>query len=72
MEFLIVLLLAIGLVGIAFLGFALNILIKKKGAFPETSISKNKAMQERGISCVKHEEYKCSGIGAQGGCCGGK
>jgi hypothetical protein len=70
MEYLKLLLLAVGLLGIAFLGFALQILIKKNGKFPETSISKNKALREKGITCVKHDEYKCSGHGGQGGCCG--
>lgn len=70
MEFLKVILLAISLLGIAFLGFALNILIRKNGKFPETSISKNKALRDKGITCVKHDELKCSGHDVQGGCCG--
>jgi hypothetical protein len=70
MEYLKLLLFAVGLLGFAFLGFALQILIKKNGKFPETSISKNMALREKGITCVKHDELKCSGHGAQGGCCG--
>jgi len=70
MEYLKILLLAIGLVGIAILGFALNILFKKNGSFPETSISKNKALREKGITCVKHDELKNCGH-TDGGCCGG-
>ena len=70
MEFLKILLLATGLIGIAILGFALNILIKKDGKFPETSISKNKALREKGITCVKHDELKSCGI-TDKGCCGG-
>jgi len=70
MEYLKLLLLATGLVGIALLGFALNILLKKNGKFPETSISKNKALREKGITCVKHDELqRCGHTG--GSCCGG-
>ena len=54
--FIYVLLLSIGIVGIAFLGFALNILFKKNGHFPETSIGKNKALREKKVYCIKTEQ----------------
>jgi hypothetical protein len=70
MEYLKILLLATGFIGIAILGFALNMLVKKNGRFPETSISKNKALRDKGITCVKHDELKSCGH-TGGGCCGG-
>lgn len=47
------------LLGISFLGMALNILIKKNGKFPAYQVGHNKDMKKLGISCVKHEEIKC-------------
>ncbi len=49
-------LLAIGLVSIAFVGFAVNIIFKKNGSFPETSIGKNKALRKKKIFCYKTEQ----------------
>ncbi len=49
-------LLAIGLVAIAFVGFAFNIIFKKNGSFPETSIGKNKALRKKKIFCYKTEQ----------------
>jgi hypothetical protein len=40
------------LVGIAFIGLGITILIKKNGKFPETHIGKNKEMKKRGIHCA--------------------
>jgi hypothetical protein len=41
------------------LGMMLNILIKKKGKFPEFRVGHNRDMRKIGISCVKHDE-RCS------------
>lgn len=49
-------LLSIALVTVAFVGFAINILIKKNGKFPETSIGKNKALRKKKIYCYKTEQ----------------
>ncbi len=49
-------LLAIGLVAIAFVGFAVNIIFKKNGSFPETSVGKNKALRKKKIFCYKTEQ----------------
>lgn len=35
---------------------AINILIKKNGRFPNTHVSGNKAMRERGIGCVQSQD----------------
>jgi len=40
-------------------GMMLNILIKKKGKFPEYRVGHNRAMHKQGISCVKHDEIRC-------------
>lgn len=54
-----VLILSIVLIGIAFVGLAFRILFVREGRFPQISIGKNKEMAKLGISCVKHDEYKC-------------
>ncbi len=51
-----VLLLSIGLVTIAFIGFGINILFKKNGHFPEGSVGKNKALRAKKIYCMKTEQ----------------
>ncbi len=51
-----ILLLSIGLLTIIFIGFAFNILFKKNGHFPETSIGKNKALRKKKIYCIKTEQ----------------
>lgn len=51
-----VLLLTIALLAIGFVGFAITILIKKNGKFPELHIGKNKHLQERGIGCATSQD----------------
>ena len=67
-----VLILSAILTGIAFIGLAFRILFVRGGRFPQTSVGKNKEMAKLGITCVKHDEYKCwkeGGPGATGcGC----
>ncbi len=41
------------------IGLAFNILFRKNGKFPAYEIGRNKDMKKLGITCVKHEEYKC-------------
>jgi len=53
------LVISIVLIGIALLGMMLNILIKKKGKFPEYRVGHNRDMHKKGIACVKHEEIRC-------------
>ena len=52
-------LLSTGLIVLSLLGLSLNILLKKDGKFPVTSIGKNKEMRKRGITCAKHDELIC-------------
>ena len=42
-----------GLLAIAFIGFAITILIKKRGKFPELHIGRNKNMKQKGIHCTR-------------------
>ncbi len=52
-------LLALGIITLAVAGLAISILIKKNGDFPNTHISQNKALKEKGIHCASHDEYSC-------------
>ena len=56
MEILKVLLLAIGLLGIAMAGMAISILVKKGGKFPNTHISGNKYLKQNGIYCAQTQD----------------
>jgi len=41
------------ILGLAFLGLAIQIIFKKSHKFPNFHVGGNKAMQEKGISCAK-------------------
>jgi len=49
-------LITIILVGIALIGLSINMLFRRGGKFPETHISQNKDMKNRGINCYKAQE----------------
>lgn len=51
-----VVLLSIVLMAIAFAGFAISILMKKNGRFPEIHIGRSKEMKKRGISCATSQD----------------
>lgn len=53
MNFLPVLLISVGLLGLAFAGLAIRILIIKAGKFVNIHIGSNKDMQVRGITCAQ-------------------
>lgn len=57
--FLKILIISLVLLSLSMLGMMLNILIKKKGKFPEYRVGHNRAMHKQGISCVKHDEIRC-------------
>lgn len=57
--FLKILIIAIVLLSLSMTGMMLNILIRKKGRFPEYRVGHNKAMRQKGITCVKHDEIRC-------------
>lgn len=58
------------LIGIALAGLAINMLIKPRGQFPETHISRNREMQKRGIKCAKASDIGCNPVDDAGYCAG--
>lgn len=70
--FLKILLISVVLLSLSMVGMMLNILIKKKGKFPEYRVGHNRAMRKEGISCVKHDEIRCHNkrMKQDGGCVG--
>jgi hypothetical protein len=54
-----IVLITLVLLSLAMLGMALNILVKKKGKFPEYRVGHNRNMHKLGITCVKHDEIRC-------------
>ena len=64
-------LLSIVFVGIALIGLSVNMLVKKNGKFPETSISKNKELRKRKIYCMKTEQKLIDNLSDDLDCDGG-
>jgi hypothetical protein len=58
------------LVGVAMAGLAISILLKPKGRFPETHISRNREMQKRGIRCAQDTDLGCQPGEGASGCAG--
>jgi hypothetical protein len=56
MEFIVIILLAVVLVALAFLGLALQVLFKKGGKFPNTHVGGNSYLKRQGISCAKTQD----------------
>jgi len=56
MEILKVILLAIALVAIAMAGMAITILVKKGGKFPNTHVSGNKYLKQKGVYCSQTQD----------------
>ncbi len=52
------------------IGLAFNILFRKNKKFPAYQVGHNKDMKKLGITCVKHDEYKCFRDLKSGGCAG--
>ncbi|MBN1252009.1 MAG: hypothetical protein JXR51_15085 [Bacteroidales bacterium] len=50
------LLLSLPLLAFAFLGFAVTIILKKNGEFPETRVGHNKTMRKRKIFCYNTQQ----------------
>ena len=53
MEILKVVLLAIAIMALVFLGLAVQTLLKKGGKFPNTHIGSNKYMKANGVTCAQ-------------------
>lgn len=50
------LIVAVVLVGLAVLGLAIGILLKKDGKFPELHIGRNEKLKEKGITCATSQD----------------
>ena len=44
------------LLGIGFIGFAISILVKKNGQFPETHIGNTEFLKKEGVSCATSQD----------------
>ena len=44
------------LLGVGFVGFAIAILIKKNGQFPETHIGKTEFLKKEGVTCATSQD----------------
>lgn len=44
------------LLGIGLIGFAITILVKKNGQFPETHIGKTEFLKKEGVSCATSQD----------------
>ncbi|MDY0140656.1 MAG: hypothetical protein RBR97_02035 [Bacteroidales bacterium] len=69
MEILKLLIPALIIIVIVVLGLGIGIFFGKKKKFPTTSISGNKEMAKRNITCASHDERQACGL--KSGCCGG-
>ena len=58
------------LIGVAIAGLAVRMLIKPRGRFPETHISRNREMQKRGIRCAQETDLGCRPGEGVSGCAG--
>lgn len=56
MAFLKVVILAIVLMALVFVGLAIQTLLKKGGKFPNTHIGSNKYMKANGVSCAQTDD----------------
>jgi hypothetical protein len=53
---------------VAGVGLGISILLKPKGKFPETHISRNPEMKKRGISCAQLTDTGCNPTDGFPGC----
>ena len=53
MEFLKLLLIVIGLLGLVMFGLAIQVIFKKDHKFPNMHISRNKKLADQGITCAQ-------------------
>lgn len=56
MEFIVIILLAVALVAIAFVGLAVQVLFRKGGKFPNTHVGGNSYLKRQGIACAKTQD----------------
>ncbi len=53
MEFFQIFVIAVVLVALCFIGLAIKVIVLKRGRFPNIHIGSNRALKERGITCVQ-------------------
>lgn len=58
MDFIRIIIPAFIITGLAVIGLAVNLLLRKGGKFPNTHVSGNRHMKARGISCIQEEDRK--------------
>jgi hypothetical protein len=56
------LLISMLIIAISIVLLCVSILFKKNGRFPNTHVSGNKAMEEKGIYCVMDQDRKARGV----------
>ena len=49
-------LVSVVILGIGFIGFAITILVKKNGQFPETHIGKTDFLKKQGVTCATSQD----------------
>ncbi|MGZ2370265.1 hypothetical protein ACXR6G_10795 [Ancylomarina sp. YFZ004] len=49
-------LVSVVILGIGFIGFAITILLKKNGQFPETHIGKTEFLKKQGVTCATSQD----------------
>jgi len=49
-------LVSVVLLGLGFIGFAISILVKKNGQFPETHIGKTDFLKKEGVTCATSQD----------------
>ncbi len=52
-----ILLPTLAIIAIAIVFLSIKLLLKKNGRFPNTHVSGNKAMRDRGINCVQSQDF---------------
>jgi len=66
--FLKLVILSIILLSMAALGFGIRIILKARGQFPETHISRNEEMKKKGITCAQQTDTGCHSSEGFPGC----
>jgi hypothetical protein len=46
------------IIGLSLFFLCIKIIFKKNGRFPNTHVSGNKAMRQRGINCIQSQEFE--------------
>lgn len=66
--FLKILILSVIFLSAALMSLGIKVLLKPNGRFPETHVSRNKALQRKGIGCARGTDIGCNSSGGFSGC----